>query len=58
MSTSEIQNLNQSQTSRKTADVIENQNFSRPKRTVTLIIPSVSRLTDDGQKETTSISSD
>ena len=56
MGTNEVQNLNQSQTGRNTADVIENQNFSSPKRTVTVIIPSVSRLTDDGQKETTSIS--
>ena len=51
MSTNEIQSLSQSQASRKTADVIENQNFSSPKRTVTVIIPSVSRLTDHGQKK-------
>ena len=56
MSTNERQNLNQSQTSRNIADVIENHSFSSPKRTVTVIILSVSRLTDDGLKETTSIS--
>ena len=51
MSTNEVQNLKQSKPSRKTADVIENQNFSSPKRTVTVIIPSLSRLTDDGKNE-------
>ena len=56
MGTNGIQNLIQSQTSRKTADVIENQSFSSPIRSLTVIIPSVSRLTADGQKETTSIS--
>lgn len=50
MITNEIQNSNQSQASRNTADVIENQKFSSP-NTVTVVIPLVSGLTDDGQKE-------
>ena len=51
MSTNKIQNLNQSQPSRNTADVKKkNKKISSPKRTVTVLIPSVSRLTDDGQR--------